>query len=504
MDYKDIAALVRKAQAGDKQSLNDICGKYYDAIKYYAQELKENTYNLTRMNLIINECLNENYDIIPERQETEQYGWTSDYKHFVPFTDEIDIIEKDEGKINAYTTAGSVDIWRDFMQKNRDRNEIFRLYTDAAMVTPLIGYVEDLAFVVNLFGESGSGKSTMLNVAASMWGNPGKIVTSFNNTENCMLDMAVRLHDITLFADEQQTMRSSNPQNLIYAITEGRERGRMTQSGESRKTRTFHTVTLCTGEKSINGQFTDGGAANRVIELQVSLNDPIITYCGGVNNQANSCESLDKKSSVMSLASQIINDNHGFAAKDFIEYIKKSDKDKILQLINDFSNQLNDAGNSTGKQSRAMAIIMTADTILNECGVFSDSQKIDAAACAKYLIKQSDIDKTTAAYEYVCNKICQYECNFVYDSKLPNDASHSANNINRCYGKRTANNHYCIIKNIMDGWLKEFGVNIKTVASKWIENGWLIPGSDSWHKYQQNLMVGDTRQWLYCIFIKND
>ena len=70
-------------------------------------------------------------------------------------------------------------------------------------------------------------------VAASIWGIPDELILSVDSTINYCTSRAVLMKSLPVFVDETQLSRG-NLEKLIYAMTEGKEKGRLLRNSSER------------------------------------------------------------------------------------------------------------------------------------------------------------------------------------------------------------------------------------------------------------------------------
>lgn len=137
------------------------------------------------------------------------------------------------------------------------------------------------SFGYNLCGMTSRGKTTLLQIAASVWGagsDPGSDGQAFcrrwNATTNALESLAEEHSDLPLPLDELGTFR--NPADLgraIYSLAGGRGAERLKSDGQRREAREWRTLILSSGEISLaelmqqQGQHQKGGQALRIFDI---------------------------------------------------------------------------------------------------------------------------------------------------------------------------------------------------------------------------------------------
>lgn len=157
-----------------------------------------------------------------------------------------------------------------------------QLTVTLSLSSALFSYLEDKLHkgtqIFHFFGDSSCGKTTSLILAASMWGNPeaGKgILGTWNATDNAMLSSLNNNFGVSLCFDEAGTIGNRDFSNLIYCISQGINRARLTKDCEQQVVKSWCTTVLSSGENSL----LDASNQNSALRARVSefLDFPLTT-----------------------------------------------------------------------------------------------------------------------------------------------------------------------------------------------------------------------------------
>lgn len=132
---------------------------------------------------------------------------------------------------------------------------------------PLLKKLNAKSFVVHQWGETSSGKSTLNNLAISIWGDFYKLVNSGNVTVNYAEEFSQFCKDFPVVFDETQISKKDDIVNIIYMLANETGKGRAKAAGGTRQTRKWKVVGLTSGESSVTSNNTFAGADVRVIQL---------------------------------------------------------------------------------------------------------------------------------------------------------------------------------------------------------------------------------------------
>jgi hypothetical protein len=220
------------------------------------------------------------------------FGWQSRLQGFLlgmeylrsdESTDAKDISFKaqDEGNqqiANAIDKNGSYEQWILAVNRLFDfPKAISAVYFSLA--TPFLEIVGAPNFVVDWSFSTSKGKTTVLRVAGSCWGNPDErntsaFVNTWDNTKYWIESTATLLNGLPLILDDTK-LAGSGPlkgraaglvSHVIYLVANGRARGKGSLKG-IRKRGVWRTIMLSSGEQPAVEFTQDGGSRARVITL---------------------------------------------------------------------------------------------------------------------------------------------------------------------------------------------------------------------------------------------
>ncbi|MEE4384048.1 MAG: DUF927 domain-containing protein [Pseudomonadales bacterium] len=178
--------------------------------------------------------------------------------------------------------GGSPDSWR---------REVAQVATEHpmalfALCVGLSGPLLDIAGVpsggFNLFGRSSRGKTTALQLAASVWGRaaePGAADASFiltwNQTGNAFEATAAAHNDTLLVLDELGQCDPFSLEKVTYMLSGGVGKQRLNKAAELRAARTWRTVLLSSGEVSVAERLGEIGRAPKAGQLVRLIDVPV-------------------------------------------------------------------------------------------------------------------------------------------------------------------------------------------------------------------------------------
>lgn len=159
-----------------------------------------------------------------------------------------------------------------------EKHPLTAFVTGAAAAGPILsvlrsaGEIEVAGFLVQIFGEAGTGKTTLNAFGAGVWGKPtvgegGMIRTAHRTVVHSEILFSMH-NDLSTHIDESQQERVSEVvAGIIYTLGLGQGKERASRSGGGRRTRYFNTVCVLSTEQSVLHMVAREGVHHRVIPL---------------------------------------------------------------------------------------------------------------------------------------------------------------------------------------------------------------------------------------------
>lgn len=347
-----------------------------------------------------------NGDIIKEYMSTSRLGWidiTSEdgtiSKQFLPY--QQDAVFDNEISVKALyesiRACGKKDKWYGLIKEIRAKNQPEVLINLAAsFASVLVEPCGALPFIVSLWGGTGIGKTIILKICTSVWADPGegKYITDPKATNTAMEIRLSILNSLPMTLDDMAQVKNQYDgedfSDLIYRWCAGKGRDRSNKDLGLNKLTSWRNCTITNGERSLVNESTQGGAINRVIDIEAS-GDVLFTAKDG-NRTAN-----------------IIDKNYGFAGRDFIDVLDNIGTDTISPIMQHYYDLIKESSERHGvekedKQIVPMALILAADE-LTEKYLFKDGIRLDVDKCAEYLKNKGEVDENERAYTYLMDQV---------------------------------------------------------------------------------------------------
>lgn len=392
----------------------------------------------------ISDLENLNFDLIPEKKSVARLGHIEG-EGFSPYVEGLVF----DGDLNfrsifeSIQSAGSRQAWLDLARSLRQGNVMARIVLAASFASPLVSPCGSLPFFVHLWGgESGTGKTVALMLAASVWASPemGRYIQTFNSTVVGREKLAAFLNHLPLIVDELQLAKDSRGKLAfdVYALAEGVGRTRGNKNGGIDRTPTWSNCILTSGETPITNSSAGAGAVNRVIEIE--------------------CLSSRKIIEDGHTTAGILRKNYGFAGREFAERLyQDGNTERAAELYKKHFRALSE-NDTTEKQAMAAAVILTADELATEW-IFQDGRAITEQEISQFLASRAAVSSGRRGYDYFCDWAAQNA------NRLRGDVE-----MGDVYGT-ISGDQVCIIRSVFNRVAEEAGFSPAALLSYLKENG---------------------------------
>lgn len=230
-------------------------------------------------------CLQE---VLPQQKLCKYLGWEQD-KFYLPgrgIDNSVFMLSDGELYRAVAQGKGEWETWLATYGRLCGSSIVARFIISCALAAPLL---ERVGFkgspLVLLYGKKGSGKSTLMRFAASVWGNDN-FMYPCNGTLSGFELRAKLLSGLPFFLDDVQLMRGRADFNdfmqaFIYMLFNGYGKQRATKELGSAKLNRWQTLNILSSETTVVTPEFYGGAARRILEISLpkALERELISEC---------------------------------------------------------------------------------------------------------------------------------------------------------------------------------------------------------------------------------
>jgi putative DNA primase/helicase len=389
---------------------------------------------------------NLNVEEIEVRNSTSKLGWIKD--DFVPYDVNVYFDNESNFKMlyESIRKEGKREKWYDLVKGIRATSRLEpKIYMASAFASVLIEPLNALPFIVNLWGDTGKGKTVALMLAASIYAFPGnnEYVTDPKSTITALETRTNFLNNFPVLIDDMSQIKNrfdDDFSTLVYFLCSGKGKERSNVNLGINATNSWKNVFLTNNEHSLVTETMQGGAVNRIIDVEMEE--------GYIFDNGNHVVEVIKK-------------NYGYAGEEFIELVKDIGFDEISKIQKDFQQRIQDRAKEIGvekeeKQVLPMSIILTADKLATE-NLFNDGQYLDFETCFNLLKDKDAVSENQRAYEYMISEIGINKNNFIIQGSNRDD-------YRQIWGV-LENGYAILLKNIFDKICKEANCSSRTFLS---------------------------------------
>lgn len=162
-----------------------------------------------------------------------------------------DYIYQSDIAIKRAGKSGTLEEWRDHVAAYAWGNSRLMLALSSAFAGTLIHLAGAESGGVHLFGGSSCGKTTLLELACSVWGNPKQYKRTWRGTANGLEGLAAAHNDGFLPLDEIKEAKAKDIAEVAYMLSNGQEKARKDKATNLKDIKTWRLMFLSTGELTL-------------------------------------------------------------------------------------------------------------------------------------------------------------------------------------------------------------------------------------------------------------
>ena len=236
--------------------------------------------------------------------------------------------------------SGTGTQWREHVGSKCVANSRLMLAVSTAFAAPLLYPTKTEPGGIHLFGASSCGKSTALQVAASVIGPPSEAVRGWHSTGAAIEAIAARCNDGLLILDELGQCHPEAAASVVYTLTSGGGKERSKQDGALRDRHKFRVLLLSSGEPTFPDFLRQAGKRPFTGQEIRLLDIPADAGCGlGAFEHLHGVESPAEFSDQLKRSTALY---HGRVLHEYLEKLvndENADHDGLLKRISGYSKQ---------------------------------------------------------------------------------------------------------------------------------------------------------------------
>lgn len=386
-------------------------------------------------------------------------------------------------KDHPYQPKGTLGSWQKEVGQYATGNTRLVFGLSTAFAGPLLDPLDLQGGGFNFFGPTSRGKTTAVQVAASVSGHPDKVVRSWRATDNGLEGTAAEHNDLTLILDELKECHPKVVDQASYLLANGQGKQRANRTGGRQPAKTWRSLFTSTGEMPFvdylkgNGSTPKGGQEIRIID---------VAAIAGEHGVFENLHGFKDGAALSNHLKSATRQHHGTALVPFLEKltsdIQANGIENLRQQFKEIREKLTPdvvADPAVGRAIERFAVVALAGELAIEFGVLPIAGG-EPTTAAKALLQtwldlrggtgSHDINQALERVESILRE--NYHSGLV-ELDHSKDAKDSPRGAFLGYRK---GNEILILPSIYRDQLCQ-GVDRKLLTQELIAKGWLTPGS---------------------------
>lgn len=322
----------------------------------------------------------------------DRMGWV-DRTTFIPYRSNNISLDLKKGiktwLSNIAQKNGSMEGWVSNISEflNQDETGIIRFSLGVGFSSCLLDILQFRGTIYHIWGNSGIGKTGLLELVNSIHAAPENI-TTFAATPISMTILSEALSGIGLIIDEKQSsFNDSQISTVLYSLAEGRVRMKATKESDLIENKKFKINVLTSGEEPLNeGAHT--GASRRTVELYA--------------------QKIFKDNASSIKAHNASKENYGYAGEKFVNYLIDNYSQDDYKEIKDLYSKVQTILEERVKEGivhtyiQSVSVVIVADILMNRVFEFGFDEESSIELGEKILSglnEEKEIDEVERAKE---------------------------------------------------------------------------------------------------------
>jgi putative DNA primase/helicase len=227
------------------------------------------------------------------------------------------VFQNDNRESGDYGVKGTLEAWQEGVAYHAAGNPTLAFALSCAFVGPLLKLCGSENGGVHLFGDSSTGKTTLVKAATSVFGSPRHMRT-WNATANGIESVAELFNDNLLPLDEIGQCQPKHVGDTVYALMNGTGKQRANQIGGARNTKLWRLFVLSSGERTVATRMAEGGIEAKAGQ-EIRLLNLSVKRTYGIWDNLGDFEGNGDGAALSAAVVQAASDNYGTAGIEFLK-----------------------------------------------------------------------------------------------------------------------------------------------------------------------------------------
>ena len=244
--------------------------------------------------------------------------------------------------VDMYSTSGTLEKWVNFtkiLDKADMHPHMFALGIGFSSV--FYAFTGLKGITISFKGESGAGKSVAQLWLQSIYGDPNALHMSSKFTQNSLFNRMGTYCHLPMTIDEVSLMSEKDAADLVYWVTQGRDKIRLSRTSQERDSKEWSMPTLVSTNQAMTGKLISAGLDSEAQMLRL-LEFDLETH-----------RAFAKGSSAGRKIYEFLGNNYGTAGREYIKKLLELGPEAIQAMVSESSAVLaNDFGTEFHGQER--------------------------------------------------------------------------------------------------------------------------------------------------------
>lgn len=197
---------------------------------------------------------------------TDRTGWHDEKVFVLPDqtlgeqTGEVVLFQSAAGEsLSPFSERGTTEEWRKEVAGRCTGNSRLLFAVSSSFAAPLLNLTNTRNGGFHYLGGTSTGKSTGLEVGASVYGNPCIYKQTWRATDNGLEGVAATYNDVMLPLDELAEIDPRKAGEVAYMLANGQGKSRANKNGAARNRKSWRLLFLSSGEVSLADHMKTAG-----------------------------------------------------------------------------------------------------------------------------------------------------------------------------------------------------------------------------------------------------
>ena len=267
---------------------------------------------------------------------------------------------------DLYQTNGTLEGWQELARLCAG-NSRFTFALCASFAGPLLKLAGLEGGGFSFEGASSCGKTTCLQIAASVWGGPSHLRT-WRTTSNGLESVAALHNDGLLILDEVGQASARDLAEVSYMLANGSGKVRAGKSGSARQSTSWRLLFLSSGEQGLADKLGEDGIRSRAGQEVRFVGIPVD------KNDIEALHGLTHAGTLVSRIKEVAGQHYGCASRSFLRWLvenfqtaKESLPEAVAGIVGTICPE--NAGEQVRRVAQRFALVRIAGTLAKEAGV---------------------------------------------------------------------------------------------------------------------------------------